>query len=241
MRELSKKRLLLYIGINVMNMFLFFGPLFTSNKPLRFFLTFWTYWANSLYYLTITVCDGYLYYCHNNSLEKINNFFRNIYSRYSFTFSYGVTILYWLLFFLGPYFLYVKPGFVPFLFHIYYHGGFTAILLLDLNLNDHKNFKWSYKEIIILSCIFFIYAFFAGYAKYVIGFIPYAFMENASIKQLATSAFIIYIIFLNSYQIHLYLLKLKNTNKENGSTVRDVSNTISEEKKQNIEFAEIGA
>lgn len=239
MREIPKNRLILYIGINFMNMFLFFGPLFVSNRPLRYFLTFWTYWANSIYFLTITICDGCMYYCKNNSLERINNFFRNIYSRYSFTFSYGVTILYWLLFFLGPKFLYVRPGFIPFLFHIYYHGGFTSILLLDLYLNEHKNIKWSFKEIIILSSFFFAYAFVAGYAKFGINFIPYAFMENASIKQLITGAFIIYIIFLNSYQIHLYLLKLKNTNKKNGSNVRDVAEAISEEKKQNVEFAEI--
>ena len=66
----------------------------------------------------------------------------------------------------------------------------------------------------IISVIFWFYGIVVCYAKYYDGINPYAFMEKAEIRQLIVAGIMFYIIVLNSYQVHLLLLRKKANSKE---------------------------
>lgn len=214
MRKVSKAQLIIFIPLALITSSFVIIAEFLSNKKLYYFLTFWQLWANTLYIFMITLCDCVLFFFNTPCLEKVNSFFRNIFSRYCFTFSYAVAFLYWSLLSLGPSFLHARPGLLPYVFHLYCHGGNTLILLLDFYMNEYKNLPYSFTEMFIISVIFWFYGIVVCYAKYYDGINPYAFMEKAEIRQLIVAGIMFYIIVLNSYQAHLLLLRKKANSKE---------------------------
>ena len=217
MRKVSKAQLVIFIPIAIITSTIAIMAKIKTTKKLYYYLTFWALWANTLYIFMITLCDCVLFFFNKSTLEKVNSFFRNTYSRFSFPFSYAVAFLYWSLLSLGPSFLYARPGVLSFIFHFYFHGGNTLILLLDLYMNEHENKPYNLTEIVIISVFFWLYGIVACYAKYYDGINPYAFMQKAEIRQLIVAAIIFYIILLNAYQVHLYLLRKKADSKEKKS------------------------
>jgi hypothetical protein len=230
MRTVNKSLLIYLTIVSLINIFLFFATAILAKKHLFFFLTFWSFWMNLLYLIIICITELYIFFFQDYRYEKINNFFKNIYSRISFTFSYSITLLYWILYFLGNNFLRVRKGFLPYCFHIYMHGIITILLLIDLIMNYHEYKPYNYKEVIIISFIYFLYVMNAAFAKYFFNSCPYAFMEKASLNQLIISSLIMYMIVLNCYQIHVLLLKIKNDkiNKKNREEINNIVNDNSE-------------
>ena len=226
MRTVNKSLLIYLLIVSLLNIFLFFGTILFAKKHLFFFLTFWSFWMNLLYLIIICITEFYIFFFQDYRYEKINNFFKNFYSRISFTFSYSITLLYWILYFLGNNFLIVREGFIPYCFHIYMHGIYTLILLIELFINNHDYNPSNSKDYFIISLIFFLYIINASFAKYFFDFCPYAFMEKASFGQLIISSLIMYMIVLNCYQIHILLLKVKNEkiNRKNREEINNIVN-----------------
>ena len=226
MRTVNKSLLIYLTIVSLINIFLFFATAILAKKHLFFFLTFWSFWMNLLYLIIICITEFYIFFFQDYRYEKINNFFKNIYSRISFTFSYSITLLYWILYFLGKNFLIVREGFIPYCFHIYMHGIFTLLLLIELIINNHEYNPHNLKDFFIISVIFFLYTINASFAKYFFDFCPYAFMEKASFGQLIISSLIMYMIVLNCYQIHILLLKVKNEkiNRKNREEINNIVN-----------------
>ena len=230
MRKINKSFLIYLIIVSTFNLLLVFVTSILAKKHLFFFLTFWSFWMNTFYFIIVTITDIYQFFFQNFRYEKINYFFRNTYSRFSFPLSYSITIIYWILYFLGNNFLRVRKGFLPYCFHIYMHGIITILLLIDLIINYHEYKPYNYREVIIISFIYFLYVMNAAFAKYFFNSCPYAFMEKASLYQLIISSLIVYMIVLNCYQIHVLLLKIKNDkiNKKNREEINNIVNDNSE-------------
>ena len=209
MRKISKSTVMIFIIINIFNILCFLITLFNSNKP-YFFLTFLTYWANSLYLLGVCICDINLSFLSSEKLEEINTFLRDKYFRISYTFSLTVVVLYWCLVFLGPTFIEQKEGAIYFFFHCYLHGITTIFLTLDLFIYPHEYKDKNFFDFKLITIIFIFYNACVLIQRGFTNFSPYAFMINANISQLITSSFIMYVFLIDCYQVFIWLLEFRN-------------------------------
>lgn len=209
MRKISKSTVMIFIIINIFNILCFLITLFNSNKP-YFFLTFLTYWANSLYLLGVCICDINLSFLSSEKLEEINTFLRDKYFRISYTFSLTVVVLYWCLVFLGSDFIHQKPGVIQFFFHCYLHGITTIFLTMDLFLYQHEYWDKNFFDFSMISILFIFYTVVIMIQRAITKFSPYAFMTNATNSQLIVSSFIMYVFLIDCYQIFIWLLQLSN-------------------------------
>ena len=209
MRKVSNKTVILFIIINIFNILCFSVTLYHGYKT-YLFLTFLTYWANSLYLLGVCICDINLCFLKSETLEEINKFLRDKYFRISYTFSLTVVVLYWCLVFLGPDFIYQKPGAIYFFFHCYLHGITTIFLTMDLFIYPHEYKDKNFFDFILISCLFIFYTLCVIIQRAFTNFSPYAFMKNANISQLIVSSFIMYVFLIDCYQVFIWLLEFRN-------------------------------
>lgn len=196
--------------ITIINTIVFIFAIMAKLKYPYLFLTMWSFYANSIYLIAILICDISAYFFNSNKLDSVNNFMRNVYSKYSIPLSYTVTFLYWLLVLLGEQFIKWKAGPMVIFFQVYLHGIISFILLFEVLQRQQNNKQhWSYWDILILSIIILFYSIALMIGKYVQDFNPYQFMQYASWRQLITPLILLEVSAINSYQVHLFFLKLK--------------------------------
>ena len=218
MRKVNICSLIFLCSFTFINVLIYLKTLSYKGKHLYYFLTMWSFWMHIIYLLFISFSDIYLYCFNSDKFEFINNFMRNKYCRISYPFTYMVSCLYWLLHLLGPQFLTVKGGLMPYLSHIYLHGFISLLLLLEFILNQHEYIKIS-KEFAIITVIYLLYCLTVTIGKYKYYTEPYTFMEKANKKQLLVSGIIFYLILFNCYQFNVWLFKIKNRKKLKNNSI----------------------
>ena len=135
---------------------------------------------------------------------------RNTIYKYIMSVSISIIILFWTLTLLGTDFMQKPKNKMENIFNYYLHGLNTIFGLLDLLLMPHENQEKNFFDFLIISIIYWIYMIVCCFAKYYANFNCYQFLVNATFIQLLSASFIMYIVVLNSYQIFMFLLKLKN-------------------------------
>jgi uncharacterized membrane protein len=236
---ISTKQLIISIIFFGGNSLLFISYLkeliFSKFHYLRY-LTNLSYYANSIFLLLCLICDISLYINNNNSqqveadyhlidddnkknenyvlmIEQLNNWNRNKYGVICNTFSFFVSISFWILYFLGESYIKTSNNFYSFLSTINLHLIITVLVLIDIFMSKKEHqFSWSYFGII--SLIFFIYCAITGINKYSFNSHPYAFMKG-SLLFLIFYVMISFALLYFSYIIYVYLINYKK--KENDS------------------------
>ena len=193
-----------------LNTFIFSLFIFNLKFVHFYFYTTWGLWGVSIYLIVVLISDISFYCCNSEQLENLQKFMRNIIYKYIISISISIIILFWTLTFLGPEFMQKPKDKIESIFNYYLHGLNTFFGLLDLFLMPHENQEKNFLDFLIISIIFFIYFLVCCFAKYFANFNCYQFLVNANFIQLISASFIMYIVVLNSYQIYMFLLNLKN-------------------------------
>ena len=227
---ISTKRLiisLLFFGGNTFLFILYLKELLSNFIFLKY-LTNLSYYANSFFLLLCLICDIFLYINNNSSekietdyhlideqninnennmlfrIEKLNNWNRNKYGVVCNTFSFFVSISFWILYFLGESYIKTSNSFYAFLSTINLHLFISVLVLIDIFISRREHyFSWSYFGII--SLIFFIYCTITGINKYCFNINPYAFM-NGSLLFLIFYVMLSFAILYISYVLYVYLI-----------------------------------
>lgn len=211
MREVSPLQLITILIVTLINFGFFILSCILGGALLFIFLTSLAHWSNTVYLCVVCICDISVFFFKSDKLEKVNEFMRNTYSIFSFTFEYTVTVLYWMLVLLGDSFMtFYTENALMLSFFIYLHGIITLFLLFDLVLFNHQKITWSNSHVMILSGLYLIYFIIVSISKFGYGINPYPFLVNASVGQLIVCIVAFYIIVVNSYQSHIWFLKIKN-------------------------------
>ena len=216
--------IILYGGNTIL--FLFYLQELFSNLYLIKYLTQLSYYANSIYLFLCLICDIFLYLNNNlneennyqlleeqndnYSLEwyhKLNDWNRNKYGIICNTFSFFVSISFWILFFLGETYIRVSNTFYAMLSTINLHLIISILIIVDI-FNSKKDHKFSYVYFGIISLIFLIYIAFTGIGKYYFNINPYEFM-NGSLLFLIFYVSISFCLLYVSYLLNVYLINYK--------------------------------
>lgn len=210
MRTISIYSLLYLFIVTIINTIVLVFSIVGDSKYPYYYLTLWAYYANSIYLIVVLICDISSFFFNSEKLDAVNSFMRDFYSKYSYSLSYTVTFLFWLLVILGEQFIKWDSSPIKVFFQIYLHGVVSLILIFEIIQSDRsKKTEWSYKDILILSIIVIVYSITILLGKYYDHFIPYQFMKYASLRQLITPLILIEVFSFNSYQLHLFFLKIK--------------------------------
>lgn len=211
MRKVSLLQMILISIIFLINFSFFLISCIYGGPLLFIFLTVLAHWGNTVYLCFVFSCDISLFFFKSDKLEHINFFMRNTYSIFSFTYEYTVTIGYWFLVLLGDTFMRFDADDVfSLVYLIFQHGGLTVLLLLDLILFEHERIDWSSNHLLIIAGLYGLYFIIVAVSKYVFGINAYPFLYNATIGQLIVCVITFYIILVNSYQAHIWFVKVKN-------------------------------
>ena len=149
--------IILYGGNTIL--FLFYLQELFSNLYLIKYLTQLSYYANSIYLFLCLICDIFLYLSNNlneennyqlleeqndnNSLEwyqKLNDWNRNKYGIICNTFSFFVSISFWILYFLGKHYIRVSNSFNAMLSTINLHLV-ISILIIFISIKKKQFLK----------------------------------------------------------------------------------------------------
>ena len=232
--EISKIQLItsiIFFGGNSIFFIFYLQELLFNLNHLKY-LTCLSYYANSIFLLLCLLCDIFLYIKNNSEeeinyqlidekneinyanitwVEKLNNWNRNKYGVICNTFSFFVSISFWILFYMGEDYIKVSDSFYGFLSTINLHLIISILVIIDIFISkrEHK-FSWDYFGIIAL--IFLIYCTITGIDKYFFNINPYAFM-NGSFHFLIIYILISLLILFTCYIFYLCLINLKD--KEN--------------------------
>lgn len=211
MRVISTKHFIFTFITHTSNTLILLFTLYLFTYFQLFFLTLWAFYLNSFTLVATLICDINVYFRKSNSLEKFYYFIHHKLSPISTSLSIAITILFWLLTFLGPHFMVNAITFKEYLINIYLHGIQTLIVVIDIFMAEHstQNKVFECKEIRIISFIYLLYVIVCASGKYVCGFNPYEFMKYTSIKQLIIASIIIYIFIFDSYQVYIWLYNIK--------------------------------
>lgn len=216
--------------------FLFYIKELLFNFGLVKYLTMISYYANSIFLLICFICDVLLYISdeeedeidksyvlmndeeNNNDNDKgmdrremikiINFWNRNNYAVICNTFSFFVTISFWILFFLGETYIKVSNTFGAMLSTIYLHLIISILVIIDIFVSKrlfHFFSCYFFKRILIL---FLIYCAITCFNKYIFNINPYEFMNGSFLFLIAYLLFSIVILFL-SYLSYVGLMRIK--------------------------------
>lgn len=229
---ISTKQLIIsiiFFGGNSFIFIFYLKELFTNIQLLQY-LTCLSYYANSIFLFLCLICD-ILLYLNNNSekgdtdyhlineqntnsetnitwVEKLNNWNRNKYGIICNTFSFFVSISFWILYFLGESYIKTSNKFYAFLSTINLHLIISVLVIIDILVSKREHtFSWYYFKII--SFIFFIYCVITGIEKYCFNINPYAFM-NGGLLFLILYVLLSFVILYFSYLFNAYLIEYKN-------------------------------
>ena len=206
---------ILNISINgVLSIFLLFLTYCVFNNyekkyVITFFLTFWSFFMNLFYILSITILDliklfkrkTFFKYCF-----KFNDFVRNSYLRICFPFSLSIVFLYWMLILLGDQFQYASRSLWDNCISFSFHGLIFIFLLYDTLSYPHINKKnRKMFDFLLISGLIIVYFVVLGIAKYVLFYEPYDFMTMSNVRQIAAAAILIYIGIMDGYIIFVLI------------------------------------
>lgn len=232
----TKKQLSISIIFNGGNtiIFLFYlYKLFIDINQLKY-LTKLSFYANSIYLLICLYCDIKIYYHNKNSnidiealhyslmletttpgnennydifAEKLNDWNRNKFGVICNTFSYFITIIFWILFSMGSNYMKIGIGFWAAFDSIYLHLIITIIVIIDVFSTHRKKlvFSWSYYGII--AGLFICYSIYS-YVDKRINLKTNTYM-NRSVFFLAFLVLLSLILLLFCYLNHIYLIRYK--------------------------------
>ena len=175
-----------------------------------FFLTMINILSTTIYYIASIFIDVMTHFL-KKSIGKITlSFWRDQYFKFSFLVSQSVFFLFWSLLILGPNFMEIKYTTESIILNFYLHGVACQIVLLDLYISDHTHHENISKDILIMSIIMVTYVSIQLFSQYILNFNIYAYQNTFSLIQLIIFYLISYYIFLNLYQLYVYLIKRKN-------------------------------
>lgn len=233
---ISKKQLiisLLFFGGNTI-VFIFYLYQLMYNLHLLQYLTNLSYYANSIFLLLCLISDIFLYIKNvseegeanyqliddqnsngDNNIywaEKLNNWNRNKYGVICNTFSFFVSISFWILYFLGENYIQVSNTFFSLLSTTNLHLIISILVIIDIFISKREHhFSKDYFDIII--SIFLAYCCIAGIGKYWFNIYPYAFMEG-SLLFLVFYVFISLVVLYVCYLFNVYLINIKKGKDE---------------------------
>jgi len=235
--SITKKQLISSIIFNGGNSFIFIFLLkeIYLNPGILKFLTYLSYFANSLFLLFCVLCDIFIYLTDEDNsnqintnyvmiesenkekdkswFSKLNNWNRNKYSLICNPFSYFVTISFWILFFLGKSYIKVSSGFFPMTRTFYFHLIITIIIIIDIFISKRKTITKAddYKNIV--SNLFLIYCIFIFIMKYYFNILPYAFL-NSGLLFLICYMILSFILLYFCFQLNIWLINSVNKNND---------------------------
>ena len=232
---ISKNRLIIsiiFFGTNTIIIIFYLKELF-FNPHLIKYLTFLSYYANSIFLFLCLFCDILLYIKNPSSgaeqmeinynlitdqdpktnnyeitwVEQLNNWNRNKYGIVSNSFSFFVSISFWILFFLGEEYIRVSNTFYAFLSTVNLHLIISIFVIIDIFISKREH-KFSGEYFCIILTIFLVYCVITGINKYVFNANPYAFMNGSFIFLIGYVLMSVFILYI-SYWLNVYLINLK--------------------------------
>jgi hypothetical protein len=201
---------------------------YNKKWQMPFYLTLWSFFMNAYYIISVTIIDLIRFFKNSEYCICYNDFVRNKYLRICFPFSISIVFLYWLLILLGDEFEYNSRSLMDNLIAFCFHGLIFIFLLFDTFSYPHINKKnYVYFDLLLITCMTFVYFIILGFGKYMFIYEPYDFMEMSSVRQIAGAAFLIYIAILDGYIVFViisnkYFLQEneeENLNEENKNGV----------------------
>ena len=235
--ETTKKQLTISILLNGTNSLIFLYYIYNllyTFKTLKY-LTMLSYCANSISLLICLYCDIMLYYTNSSNLEndyklikepqndenienngdssleklkELNDWNRNKFSVICNTFSYFVTISYWLLVSMGKKFIGMDRGLFAFINTLYLHLIITILVIIDIFNSQRKKLQFSWDYYWIIAGLFLAYCVFNYIEKYTYDKNVYPFMHNSFMLLVffvGLGLILLYFCYLN----HIYLLRFK--------------------------------
>ena len=228
--------ILLYGGNTIIFIYYLYSLIF--NMRLLQYLTCLSYYANSIFLLLCLICDISLY-INNSSLgsetdyklieeegenksnnenlswaQQLNNWNRNKYGVICNTFSFFVSISFWILYFLGEEYIRVSNTFFGFLSSINLHLIISLLVIVDILVSKREH-KFSDDYYSYISFIFLGYCIITGIDKYMFNINPYAFM-NGNLWFLILYVFLSFVLLYVCYVFNAYLI---NCRKEDDDEV----------------------
>ena len=201
-------------GINTLLAIGFLSLIYFHRQVIFMFITFCTYYLNSIYLCINLICDLNLFIRKSDKLEKLNDWNRNTFSQICNTLSYFVCILFWCLFLLGNDFMrFRKFILLEFIAYVYLHSLITVFCIIDIIIQGRNKITFRKKNFIIIMIIFKLYMLVCILEKYFIGFCPYTFIVKANNKQLIVAIFIFVIIIYNCYYFHIWMVNKFNNDR----------------------------
>ena len=192
---------------------------YNKKWQMPFYLTLWSFFMNAYYIISVTIVDLIRFFKNSEYCICYNDFVRNKYLRICFPFSISIVFLYWLLILLGDEFEYNSRSLWDNLIAFCFHGLIFIFLLFDTFSYPHINKKKNvYFDLLLITCMTFVYFIILGFGKYLVRYEPYDFMEMSNIRQIAGAAFLIYIAILDGYIIFAIISNkyfLQETEEEN--------------------------
>ena len=231
MVSVTKRQLTLSIIFNGTNSFIFLYYLYRllfNFRTLKY-LTMLSYYANSTFLFICLYCDVILYYENpgnvendyklikepqnnendsQNLYEKLNDWNRNKFGVICNTFSYYVTISYWLLVSMGKNYIEMDNDLIAFIETLYLHLILTILIIIDIFVSERKKLQFSWDYYWIIAGLFLLYCAFNYIEKYTYDKNTYPFMHN-SFMLLILFIGIALILLLLCYLNHIYLLRYK--------------------------------
>jgi len=227
---ISKKQLIISLVFNGGNtlIFIYYFIKLVYNLHLLQYLTFLSYIANSIFLLLCLICDiilfiknnpegGDTYYqliddqnINNNDIpwvEKLNNFNRNQYGVICNTYSFFVSISFWILYFLGEDYIEVSNTLLGALSTLNLHLFISIFVIIDILVSKREH-AFSEDFFTYIALIFVAYCVMTGIDKYFFNINPYAFMEE-SVLFLIFYVLISFVVLYVSYLFNVYLINLK--------------------------------
>ena len=208
-KSISTTQLLIIIIIGGINTYMFFGW-FLELKNRRFlFMTWWSFYINSVLLMVNLFCDIYFYFTKNKKYEDLNYLFRNSYASVSTTLSIFVTFIFWTLIFRSLNVFNKSYDEDKIYRSIYIHLIITILLILDLFCSERDEPKFKFSELNIDYIILGLYMILTLLLIYVYDKPIYPFLKNIHIFTLLCYGIIFIIVMFISYYLYLGLLILK--------------------------------
>ena len=204
--SITTTQLVTSLSIGIINTSIAVYQFFTMGNFAIFFITMWAYYANSIYLFVVMNCD-IAYYFSYNKLEALNYSFRRYFSVISMTYSYYVTLSFWVLVCFGNNVMTMKPSLAFKILSVYLHGINTLFVIVDLKVAEHYKVHFSYNHILELLTVFLCYASLLLVARYIIHFNPYPFMTLVNLPVLIVIGVIMFGFIVLCYLFHLFLLR----------------------------------
>ena len=188
--SITTTQLVTSLSIGIINTSIAVYLFFTMGNFAIFFITMWAYYANSIYLFVV-----------------MNYSFRRYFSVISMTYSYYVTLSFWVLVCFGNNVMTMKPSLAFKILSVYLHGINTLFVIVDLKVAEHYKVHFSYNHILGLLTVFLCYASLLLVARYIIHFNPYPFMTLVNLPVLIVIGVIMFGFIVLCYLFHLFLLR----------------------------------